>query len=96
MTVQAIFAQTPAMHKDLVALRRALKTSYAGIAHYLELTSGGLIDVTGNTVRRWFRDNEIPLEVFMLLVDKAEISHAAAFRVYPWTRNYFTLKDALK
>lgn len=80
------------MHKDLSALRRALNTSYAEIARIIEIESGGLLDVTGNTVRRWFRDNEIPLEVFMLLVDKTPICRSVSLRVYPWLQPYFTPK----
>ena len=84
------------MHKDLAVLRQTLNISYAGIAQWLEHTSGGLFDVSGNTIRRWFRDNEVPIEIFMLLLDKTKLPHSTAFRVYPWMRTYFADKQTLR
>lgn len=81
------------MHKDLAVLRQQLGTSYDDMARCLRLDTEDRLDYSGNTLRRWFRDDQVPIEVFFLLCDisgiGADRAAEAAFRLYPWAAKVF-------
>jgi len=78
------------MHQDLEELRDALRPeSYDTMAVWLNLESRDFIAVAGNTVRRWFCEDRMPLYPLLLLLEHAQLPLTVAFKIHPWARRYF-------
>ena len=48
---------------------------------------------SGQSVRRWFREQRIPIKPLLTMLDMAGLSASNAFEFHPYLRKYFELKQ---
>lgn len=67
--------------------------SHEVIARRLAAATDFEIAPSGQTIRRWFRANDIPLEELLIMLDLADLGVSRAYEFHPYLRRFFEVKQ---